>query len=264
MSYAQLEEIGKKLVPFRDVLYKQNWRATVNFQKMPAIGEFAQLEVRAVDFTGSVNVEIDGYCYHGKQGIACRSFLFRFVPLAERGKEQIVVFTFDDAEGFNMDSERNLRDHIEPVIVEAFDALVVKLRQEANCLEGDELPKYPCVVLAQQILRQSKELQKSVLLNNTISMHSVIKNVADGLRDPDIAEDREAMWTLCINETPWNSGPTAIVCNLFGKYIDCLRAIVCIKQVHHLMFALPRGTTLREHIYLLPVITAYSKVPVPS
>lgn len=257
-SYAQLDEIGKKLVEFRDVKYNPTWRARTGFVSPIRLGEFKALEVRAVDFIGGGNVMIDDYAYQGKMGVPCKAFLFRFVPIDDRDRAQTVRFTFDDDDGFLMDSERNLREDVEQEILDAFDSLIIKLRQEKNCRDAEEQIQYPCTVLAKQILAQSSELKKSVLLNYTISMHTAIKDAAYRLRDPKIAEDRVAMWTLVINEKPFE-GLTAIVCNMQGKYIDCLRAAVCFKQVHHLMFALPVGTTLSDHIYLLPTLTAYSK-----
>jgi hypothetical protein len=122
----------------------------------------------------------------------------------------------------------------------------------------EDYPQYPCVILALDILGQSKELKKSVLLNRTISMHSVIKSHAESLKDPKYAEDQVAMWTLVISPDPLvrMSNSAAIVCNMHGKYIDCLRAAVCFKPVCDLMYAL-NFRELSNHIYLMPVLTAY-------
>lgn len=258
-SYAQLEALAKLLIPYRHVKYNQSWRATAEFTDFLELGAFKHLEVRVVDFVGGGNVMVDDYAYQGRLGVQCKAFLFRFVPKSEFDNTPTIRFTFDDQEGFDMLAIRELRESVEPEIERAFRLLIKKLMQEANCLEAEADISYPCVVLVKQILAQSTELKKSFLLNNTISMHSAIKDAADRLRDPQYPIDREAMWTLAINESPFGSGPTAIVCNLYGKYIDCLRAAVCLKQVDDLMFAIPHGVKLSDHIYLIPTLTAYPK-----
>lgn len=258
-SYAQLEALAKLLVPYRNVKYKQDWRATAEFTHALEFGAFKHLEVRVVDFVGGGNVMVDDYAYQGKLGVKCKAFLFRFVPKSEFDNTPTIRFTFDNEEGFDMLTMRELRESVEPEIEQAFRLLIKKLMQEANCLEGEEDISYPCVVLAKQILAQSTELKKSFLLNNTISMHSAIKDAANRLRDPQYAEDREAMWTLVVSPSPWLHVETSIVCNMYGKYIDCLRAAVCFKPVHDLMFAIHHGAKLSDNIYLLPTLTAYPK-----
>lgn len=259
-SYAQLETVGKKLEALSHVKFKKSWSTFTDLPGPTSFGTFKSVEVRPVDFVGGGNVMVDGYAYQGKFGVACKAFLFIFNPESEFDNKRNVRFTFDGDEGFAMSAERDpFRENIEDSVMEAFDRLVVKLQQEANCLEAENSIEYPCTILAKQILAQTTELKKSHLLNYTISMHSAIKDAANRLRDPQYPDDREAMWTLAINDSPLNQGPTAIVCNMYGKYIDCLRAAVCFKQVHDLMFAIPHGIKLSDHIYLLPTATAYPK-----
>lgn len=257
-SYAQLEEVGKKLVEFRNTKYTQDWRGTTGLTSPVLGGTYKLLEVRVVDFVGGGQKQIDDYWYQGKKDVECKAFMFRFVPVDGHDIAQTVRFTFDDDDGFLMLSERNLREDVDPVILEAFDRLIVKLRQEKNCLEAENAIEYPCTILAKQILAQSTVLNKSHLLNNTISMHSAIKDAADRLRDSQYADDREAMWTLVISPGSFLDKQEAVVCAMYGKYIDCLRAAVCFKQVYDLMFAL-HHTKLSDHIYLLPTLTAYPK-----
>lgn len=181
-SYAQLEEVGKKLVEFRNTKYTQDWRGTTGLTSPVLGGTYKLLEVRVVDFVGGGQKQIDDYWYQGKKDVECKAFMFRFVPVDGHDIAQTVRFTFDDDDGFLMLSERNLREDVDPVILEAFDRLIVKLRQEKNCLEAENAIEYPCTILAKQILAQSTVLKKSHLLNNTISMHSAIKDAADRLR----------------------------------------------------------------------------------
>lgn len=121
----------------------------------------------------------------------------------------------------------------------------------------EDYPKYPCVVIAFNILKQSTELKKSVLLNRTISMHSAIKQYADALKDPKYPENQVAMWALVVTPDPAVNMPNtaAIVCNMHGEYIDCLRAAVCFDSVYNFMQALGMRD-LQNHIYLMPVLTS--------
>lgn len=259
-SYSQLETVGKKLEPLSKVKFNKSWRATTDLKSPTSFGTFKTLEVRPVDFIGGLNVMVDDYAYQGPAGVECKAFLFVFIPESEFANKRNVRFTFDGADGFAMSAERNpFRENIDTEVMEAFDRLIVKLQQEANCLAAEDAIEYPCTILAKQILAQSTELKKSFLLNNTISMHSAIKDAANRLRDPQYPDDREAMWTLVVSPSPWLNTDTSIVCNMYGKYIDCLRAAVCFKPVYDLMFAIHHSAKLSDNIYLLPTLTAYPK-----
>ena len=135
-SYAQIEQIGLLLVPFRDVAFPQDLRLSVPFTKSPWFGSFQRLELNAVDFDGG-QVEIDGLCYQGKPGISNKAFLFRFIDDKKNDNRYWVRYTFDADPGFYMVADRYMREDVAQETLDSFEALIKLLQVEAERIERE-------------------------------------------------------------------------------------------------------------------------------
>lgn len=118
---------------------------------------------------------------------------------------------------------------------------------------------YAYTKMAHDVLDNSETLKRSPLLNNTISQKVRVDSFVHLLYDQEHDQSKVAMWSLIVHtDVLQGIASAALVCNFYGTYLDALRASVCLDAAYNMFDKLP-ANEVKDYVYLVPVLTAFSK-----